>query len=101
MHTENAIKVIKKAVPTVNEDGNVIKWNIDVEYSLNDYVSKYSRVVDVDPSKVPSDYSKAELWDLAKESHLNQVFESQYVSVKLAETSTVETISDFDVDSLI
>ena len=99
-HTENAVKIIKKATPTVNEDGNVIKWDIEVEYSFNEYTSEYSKSVDVDPIKVPSDYSKAELWQLAKESHLDQVFESQYVSVKLAEGPTVETISNFDVDSL-
>lgn len=99
-HTEDAVKTIKKAVPTVNEDGNVIKWDIEVEYSLNDYVSTFSKNVDVDPTKVPSDFTKAELWELIDEAHLDSVYESQYVSVKLATPSSDEVVSDFDVDSL-
>lgn len=99
-HTEDAIKIIKKAVPTVNEDGNVIKWDIEVEYSLNDYVSNFGKIVDIEPTKVPSDFTKAEIWGLINESHLDAVYESQYVSVKLATPSSDEVVSDFDVDSL-
>lgn len=99
-HTQDAVKVIKKAVPTVNEDGNVIKWDIEVEYSLNDYVSNFGKTIDIEPTKVPSDFTKAELWSLADESHLDSVYESQYVSVKLATPSSDEVVSDFDVDSL-
>jgi hypothetical protein len=100
IHTEDAVKTIKKAVPTVNEDGNVIRWDIEVEYSLNDYVSNFSNSVDVEPTKVPSEFTKAEIWALAKESHLDSVYESQYVSVKLATPSSDEVVSDFDVNSL-
>lgn len=99
-HTEEAVKIIKKAVPTVNEDGNVIKWDIQVEYSLNDYVSNFGKIVDVDPLKVPSDFTKAELWSLMDESHLDMVYESQYVSVKLSTPSTNEILSEFDINTL-
>lgn len=99
-HTANATKTLTKAVPTVDADGLVIKWDIEVEYSLNDYVSTFSTNVEVEPVKAPAEYTKAELWALANESHLDTVYESQYVSVKLAEPATVETISDFDVESL-
>lgn len=99
-HTEDAIKTIKKAVPTVNADGNVISWDIEVEYSLNDYVSKYSRSVDVEPSKIPADFTKQELWGLINEAHLDSVYESQYVSVKLATPDTNEKVADFDINSL-
>lgn len=99
-HTENAIKEIKKAIPTINADGNVISWDIEVEYSLNDYVSKFSRSVEVDPSKLPSDFTKQELWALINEAHLDSVYESQYVSVKLATPDTNEKVTDFDINSL-
>lgn len=100
MNTADAVKTIKKAVPTVNEDGLVIKWDITVEYSHNDYVSTYSKFVDIEAPKLPADFTKAELWALVDEAHLDAVFESQYVSVKLAPAASTEALSDFDVDSL-
>lgn len=99
-HTANATKTITKAVPTVNEDGLVIKWDIEVKYELNDYVSTFSKSVEVEPTATPAGYTKAELWALAGESALDDVFESQYVSVKLAPADTTEVVSDFDVESL-
>lgn len=99
-YTEDVVKIIKKAVPTVNKDGNVIKWDIEVEYSLNDYVSNFANTIDIEPTKVPSDFTKTEIWTLVRESHLDLVYESQYVSVKLATPSSEKVVSDFDVDSL-
>jgi hypothetical protein len=99
-HTANATKTITKAVPTVDVDGKVIKWDVTVEYALNDYVSTFSKFADVEPTKAPADFIKAELWALVDESHLDAVFESQYISVKLAPATSTEALSDFDVDSL-
>jgi hypothetical protein len=30
-HTDNAVKTITKATPTVDLDGKVIKWDVEVE----------------------------------------------------------------------
>jgi len=99
-HTANATKTITKAVPTVDADGKVVKWDVAVEYSLNDYVSDFSKTVDVEPTKAPAAFTKAELWDLVDEAHLDAVYDSQYESVKLAPAPTEHKVDGFDVDSL-
>ena len=99
-HTANAEKTITKAVPTVDADGKVIKWEVAVEYSLNDYVSTFSKTVDVEPAKAPAAFTKAELWELVDEAHLDAVYDSQYESVKLAPAPTEHKVDGFDVDSL-
>lgn len=99
-HSANATKTITKAVPTVDADGKVIKWEVTVEYALNDYVSTYNKVVEVEATKAPAAFSKAELWDLADEAHLDAVYDSQYESVKLAPAPTEHKVDGFDVDSL-
>lgn len=100
-HTANATKTITKAVPTVDGSGKVVKWDVTVEYSLNDYVSKFFKSVEIaEPAKAPAAYTKAELWSLIDEAHLDTVYESQYESVKLAPASTTEAVSEFDINSL-
>jgi len=99
-HSANATKTITKAVPTVDADGKVVKWDVTVEYALNDYVSTFSKFVDVEPAKAPAAFSKAELWELVDEAHLDAVYESQYESVKLAPAPTTEVVSDFSVEDL-
>ena len=99
-HSANATKTITKAVPTVDADGKVIKWDVTVEYSLNDYVSTFSKHVEVEATKAPAAFTKAELWDLVDEAHLDSVYDSQYESVKLAPAPTEHTVDGFDVDSL-
>ena len=100
LHTDNAVKTITKATPTVDLDGKVIKWDVEVEYSLNDYVSKFQKTVEVEPTKVPGSYSKAELWVLINEAHLDAVYESQYVSTQILVEATEVKVDDFDIDSL-
>ena len=99
-HSASATKTITKAVPTVDADGKVIKWEVTVEYSLNDYVSTFSKTVEVEATKAPAAFSKAELWDLVDEAHLDAVYDSQYESVKLAPAPTEHKVDGFDVDSL-
>lgn len=99
-HTDNAVKTITKATPTVDLDGKVIKWDVEVEYSLNDYVSKFNKTVEVEPTKVPDSYSKAELWEAVNEAHLDAVYESQYVSTQIPVEPTEVKVDDFDIDSL-
>jgi hypothetical protein len=99
-HSANATKTITKAVPTVDADGKVIKWDVTVEYSLNDYVSTFSKFAEVEATKAPAAFSKAELWELVDEAHLDAVYDSQYESVKLAPEPTEHKVDGFDVDSL-
>ena len=99
-HSAEATKTITKAVPTVDADGKVIKWDVTVEYALNDYVSTFSKFAEVEATKVPAAFSKAEIWDLVDEAHLDAVYDSQYESVKLAPAPTEVKVDGFDVDSL-
>lgn len=99
-HSANATKTITKAVPTVDANGKVIKWEVAVEYSLNDYVSNFNKTVDVEPAKAPAAFTKAEIWELVDEAHLDVVYDSQYESVKLAPAPTTEALSDFNVEDL-
>lgn len=99
-HTDNAVKTITKATPTVDLDGKVIKWDVEVEYSLNGYVSNFSKTVEVEATKAPGSYSKAELWEAIDEAHLDTVYESQYVSTQIPVVATESKVDGFDVDSL-
>jgi hypothetical protein len=99
-HTDNAVKTITKATPTVDLDGKVIKWDIDVEYSLNDYVSNFQKSVEVEPTMVPTSWSRQEIWELINEAHLDTVYESQYVSTQIPVEATEVKVDGFDVDSL-
>jgi hypothetical protein len=99
-HTDNAVKTITKATPTVDLDGNVIKWYVEVEYSLNDYVSKFNKQVEVEAIKAPEAFTKAELWELINEAHLDAVFDSMYESTHSTQAPTESKVDGFDVDSL-
>jgi hypothetical protein len=99
-HTDNSVKTITKATPTVDLDGKVIKWDVEVEYALNDYVSNFHKTVEVEAAKAPASFSKAELWELVNETHLDTVYESQYVSTQIPVEATEVKVDGFDVDSL-
>lgn len=99
-YADAATKTLTKAIPTVDADGKVIKWEIEVQYSLNDYVSTFVTLVDVEPIKEPSAFTKSELFDMVDTHRLNVTYDSQYQSVKLAPAPTTETLSDFDVEAL-
>ena len=99
-HTDSAVKTITKATPTVDLDGKVINWDVEVYYSLNDYVSKFNKSVEVEATKAPASFNKAELWELVNEAHLDAVYESQYVSTQMPAEATEVKVEGFDVDSL-
>ena len=100
-NTASAVKELKGATPKVNASGKVTEWKIEIKYSLNDYVSSFpNRVKIEEPSKAPSDYTKAELFALVDTAYLDEVFESQYTSVKFAGPETETTVSDFDFNTL-
>ena len=99
-YADEATKTLTKAVPTVDTDGKVIKWDIEVEYSLNDYVSKFNKQVEVDAEKAPHDFTRAEILTLANVAHLDLVYDSQYESTQVPAPVTETKVDDFDVDSL-
>lgn len=99
-YTENATKTITKATPTVDLDGNVIKWDVEVEYSLNGYVSKFYRSIEISPEKSPEIFTKSELWTLADMIQLDAVYESQYVSTQIPVEVTEIKVDDFDINSI-
>jgi hypothetical protein len=94
------IKTLTKATPTVDLDGKAIKWEIVAEYSLNEYTSTFNKMVEVEPVKVPGAFTKAELWELAGEAHLDAVFDSMYESTHSTAEPTEVKVDEFDVDSL-
>jgi hypothetical protein len=93
-------KALTKATPTVDLDGKVIKWEILAEYSLNEYTATFSKSAEVEPTKAPEAFTKADLWELAKEAHLDAVFDSMYESTHSTAEPTEVKVDEFDVDSL-
>ena len=93
-------KTLTKATPTVDLNNKVIKWDLEVEYVKNEYVSKFHKVAEVEATKAPEAFTKAELWELVNESHLDAVFESQYVSTHSTHAPLESRVDGFDVDSL-
>jgi hypothetical protein len=93
-------KTLTKATPTVDLAGKVIKWEILAEYSLNEYTSTFNKMAEVEPTKAPEEFTKAELWELAGEAHLDTVFNSMYESTHSTEEPTESKVDGFDVNSL-
>lgn len=102
INTKKAMKDLSAARPTVNADNKVTKWDIEVQYTLEDYSSTYMVQKDIEnPSKTPDQYTRAEIFGFVNKDHLDMVFESQYTSVKLASDQPSERkVSDFDISSL-
>lgn len=100
-YADAAEKTLTKAVPTVDADGKVIKWEVEVEFSLNDYVSNLSAQVELEPTKAPASFSKAELFAFPEVAHLSAVYDSQYESTQVPAPAPAEVrVDGFDVDSL-
>ena len=93
-------KTLTKATPTVDLAGKVTKWDVEVEYVKDDYTAKFTKFAEVDPTKAPEAFTKAELWELAGEAHLDAVFDSMYESTHSTQAPTESKVDGFDVDSL-
>ena len=100
-YADQATKTLTKAVPTVDADGKVIKWELTVEFELNDYKSDLQARIELEPTKAPEDFSKAELFAFPEVEHLSAVYDSQYESTQVPGPAPTETkVDGFDVDSL-
>jgi hypothetical protein len=95
-----ATKTLTKATPTVDLAGKVTKWDVEVEYVKGDYPVKFNKFAEVDPTKAPEAFTKAELWELADEAHLDAVFDSMYESTHSTQAPAESKVDGFDVDSL-
>jgi hypothetical protein len=93
-------KTLTKATPTVDLAGKVVKWDVEVEYTKDDYTTKFNKFAEVDPTKAPEAFTKAELWELAGEAHLDAVFDSMYESTHSTQAPSESKVDGFDVDSL-
>ncbi len=93
-------KTLTKAIPTVDLTGKVVKWDVEVEYTKNDYTTKFNKFFEVDPIKGPEAFTKAELWELAGEAHFDTVFDSMYESTHSTQAPAESKVDGFDVDSL-
>jgi hypothetical protein len=93
-------KTLTKATPTVDLTGKVTKWDVEIEYTKDDYTTKFMQFVEVDPTKGPEAFTKAELWELEGEAHLDSVFDSMYESTHSTQAPAESKVDGFDVDSL-
>lgn len=108
-YSDKAIKKITSAIPTIDADQNVIKWEVELEYCLNDYCIKYISIASIGDivnnltvSKKPTEYSVSELMTFARENHFDNVFNSMYEFRQNSNQSSSNTIlSNFDISSLI
>ena len=93
-------KKLTKATPTVDLAGKVTKWDVEVEYVKDDYTAKFNRTAEVEPTMVPTSWSRQGIWELAGEAHLDAVFDSMYESTHSTQAPTESKVDGFDVDSL-
>lgn len=101
VYADQATKGIVKASPTIDKDGLVRKWDVQVVYSLNGFKSTFEDDIHAGEftPKVPSEFTKSELLALCPTVRWDMVFDSQYQSVVLAESKESKD-SSFDVHSL-
>lgn len=97
-YSENCDKVISKAIPTVNSEGIVLSWEIEVTYSYpasgitttdTQFRKKFETKEDVEYlNKTVDDFTKGELFSFLNIAQYNMVFDSSYESVVLPPVQT-------------
>ena len=107
-YSANTDKTLSKAVPTLNANGIVKSWELEVVYSYpaSGYDTtdtplrrKYHATEEVEYlGKTPQEFTKSELFSFLNIAHYNLVFDSTYESVVLPPTETKDT--SFDLNSL-
>lgn len=107
-YSANTDKTLSKAVPTLNENGIVKSWELEVVYSYPaaGYTTtdaplrrKYSETEEVEYlNKTPQDFTKSELFSFLNITQYDLVFDSTYESVVLPPKETKDTA--FDLNSL-
>ena len=107
-YAANTDKTLSKAIPTVNENGIVKSWELEVVYSYPaaGYTTtdaplrrKYSETEEVEYlNKTPQEFTKSELFSFLNITQYDLVFDSTYESVVLPPKETKDT--SFDLNSL-
>ena len=107
-YATNTDKNLSKAIPTVNENGIVKSWELEVVYSYPaaGYTTtdaplrrKYSETEEVEYlNKTPQEFTKSELFSFLNITQYDAVFDSTYESVVLPLKETKDT--SFDLNSL-
>jgi hypothetical protein len=107
-YSENSDKTLSKAIPTINANGIVKSWEIEVVYSYpaDGYITtdtalrrKYNETEQVEYlNKTPQEFTKTELFSYLNISQYDMVFDSTYESVVLPPTETKD--NSFDLNSL-
>lgn len=107
-YSANTDKTLSKAIPTVNENGIVKSWELEVVYSYPaaGYTTtdaplrrKYSETEEVEYlNKTPQEFTKSELFSFLNITQYDAVFDSTYESVVLPPKETKDT--SFDLNSL-
>ena len=88
------------AKPKVNADGNVTEWSVKYKYTEDDFSHTFSKSEKINaPSKVPGDYTKAELLTLMDEAHWDDMFAKKHNVHK--NPPAVDTVDNsFDISTL-
>lgn len=107
-YSENSDKTLSKAIPTINANGIVKSWELEVVYSYpaagitttdTALRRKYNENEQVEYlNKTPQEFNKSELYSFLNISQYDMVFDSTYESVVLPPTETRDT--SFDLNSL-
>jgi hypothetical protein len=107
-YSENADKILSKAVPTVKADGTVREWELEVVYSYpgEGYTTtdkpmrrRYNEREDVAYlNKPPEQFTKSEILGFMNITQYDLVFDSTYESLNSLATESKE--GNFDVNSL-
>jgi hypothetical protein len=107
-YSENSDKTLSKAVPTVNANGIVKSWELEVVYSYpaagitttdTPLRRKYNETEQVEYlNKTAQEFTKSELFSFLNTAQYDLVFDSTYESVVLPPTETKDTA--FDINSL-
>ena len=104
-HADDATKEWVSAIPTKNNDGNVVQWHCRYKYTLavsgkDDFVHIFDKKEEIEsPSKAPSAYTKTELLTLMDKPHWDDMFNKKY-TVHIASKPTITEDISFDVGTL-
>ena len=88
------------AIPKSNADGNVTEWSVKYKYTDVDFSHTFKKSEQInEPSKTPTDYTKAEILALMDEAHWDDMFNKKHnVHKNPPVADTVD--NSFDVSTL-
>lgn len=106
VNTADAVKSWGDCYPTVDGSGNVARWELSRKYEKDGYESEFSQTIEQSEEtpegtvenfalKAPSAFTQAELLSLLPLAHLDEVYESQFTSVKVDVQPVRNRVDDF------